>query len=154
MSELSPGGRPEKPEQLPERWSPRLSPRRFSRLLRVLGLTALLLLAALGYGLWVALSGHGLPCLFHRITGWLCPGCGMSRVMGALLRLDLPAAFSYNLLWPLYGGYVLFVFLSAAIPYVRHGKANLSPRPQWVHWVVLGVVLIYGVLRNLPGYNC
>lgn len=154
MSELSPGGRPEKPEQLPERWSPRLSPRRFSRLLRVLGLTALLLLAALGYGLWVALSGHGLPCLFHRITGWLCPGCGMSRVMGALLRPDLPAAFSYNLLWPLYGGYVLFVFLSAAIPYVRHGKANLSPRPQWVHWVVLGVVLIYGVLRNLPGYNC
>ena len=154
MSELSPGGRPEKPEQLPERWSPRLSPRRFSRLLRVLGLTALLLLAALGYGLWVALSGHGLPCLFHRITGWLCPGCGMSRVMGALLRLDLPAAFSYNLLWPLYGGYVLFVFLSAAIPYVRHGKANLSPRPQWIHWAVLGVVLVYGVLRNLPGFHC
>lgn len=154
MSEFSPGDRPEKPEQLPERWSPRLSPRRFSRLLRVLGLTALLLLAALGYGLWVALSGHGLPCLFHRITGWLCPGCGMSRVMGALLRLDLPAAFSYNLLWPLYGGYVLFVFLSAAIPYVRHGKANLSPRPQWVHWVVLGVVLVYGVLRNVPGLFC
>ena len=120
----------------------------------MLGLTALLLLVALGYGLWVALSGHGLPCLFHRFTGLLCPGCGMSRAMGALLRLDFPAAFSYNLLWPLYGGYVLFVYLSAVIPYVRHGKANLSPRPQWVHWAVLGVVLVYGVLRNLPGFHC
>lgn len=36
------------------------------------------------------------PCLFRRITGLLCPSCGMTRAWLAFFRLDLEAAFAYH----------------------------------------------------------
>lgn len=120
------------------------------RLLQVTAVTAVLLVAALVYALIVRLTGHGLPCLFHMLTGLDCPGCGMSRAMGALAHLDVRAAFRYNLLWPLYGAYAVWVYLSAALPYVRCGSLQGKSRAAWVDWVVLAIVLLYGVFRNLP----
>lgn len=35
-------------------------------------------------------------CLFHRLTALPCPGCGLTRSVGALLRLDPTAAWSWN----------------------------------------------------------
>ena len=35
-------------------------------------------------------------CVFRNLTGWECPGCGMTRAVLSILRGDLPAAFGYN----------------------------------------------------------
>lgn len=109
-----------------------------------------LCLALTAYGLLVMLTGHGIPCPVYQLSGLSCPGCGMSRALAALLRLDFAAAFGYNPLWPLYLAYILYVFLSAAVPYVRYGDLRLEPRPAWLSWAVLGVVVAFGVWRNLP----
>ena len=37
-----------------------------------------------------------IPCLFQSFWGIECPGCGMTRAMLAVLRLDLKAAFAYH----------------------------------------------------------
>ena len=36
--------------------------------------------------LWKWWSGQGYPCLFRRITGWYCPGCGGTRAVKYLLE--------------------------------------------------------------------
>lgn len=35
-------------------------------------------------------------CLFRNITGWECPGCGMTRALVSLSRLDVVGAWHYN----------------------------------------------------------
>ena len=37
-----------------------------------------------------------LPCLWHQLTGLLCPGCGGQRALHLLLHGNLSEAFSYN----------------------------------------------------------
>ena len=119
------------------------------RLYTVLGLTGACMALLVGYALFVRLTGRGLPCIIHVLTGLDCAACGLSRAAAALLSLDLTAAFAYNALWPLYLGYALFAGTSVAVGYVKDGNPFRWPKPLWINFAVLGVVLAYGVLRNL-----
>src|SRR4051812_20315396 len=42
-----------------------------------------------------------IPCPIHTLTGWWCPGCGMTRAAHDVLTGHLGTAFGSNLLWPL-----------------------------------------------------
>ena len=37
------------------------------------------------------------PCVFHKWTGYYCPGCGGTRAVKALLRGDVIGSFFYHL---------------------------------------------------------
>lgn len=54
-----------------------------------------LLVPAMGLYFLVCLA-LGRPCPIHYLTGIACPGCGMTRAMLSLLRLDLEAAVTYH----------------------------------------------------------
>lgn len=41
-------------------------------------------------------GGLHIPCLFRSLFGINCPGCGMSRAIGALIKGDLEGAWQYN----------------------------------------------------------
>jgi hypothetical protein len=91
------------------------------------------------------------PCLFHRLTGFSCPGCGMTRAFHAALHGRFVDAFQFNPLGVMML-VVLLVWVGLQIP------AWLRDSPQPSHfkitpsalWWILGAVLAYGVLRNLP----
>lgn len=59
----------------------------------IYGLFVLLALAAASF-VSASLLGWGCPVL--HFTGIPCPGCGLSRAVFALLRLDFWMAFRYN----------------------------------------------------------
>lgn len=114
-------------------------------------LTGLLLVAAvgIGYALWVNLTHLSIPCPFHAITGLQCPGCGVTRMCLALLRLDVSGAWKANpvllLLLPLLGGLLGY----CAVVYVRRGSV---PTARWETLVwsgMAGVLLLWGVWRNI-----
>lgn len=54
---------------------------------------SLLLCAAAITGIF--LFGGGL-CVFRLVTGFPCPGCGMTRALVSLLRGDIPAALGFH----------------------------------------------------------
>ena len=118
------------------------------RLLRVILIWFAVLLAGIGYGLFCAKTGLGIPCVFHQVTGLDCPGCGMSRAVLALARLDIAAAFGYNLIWPLILGYLLWVAVAGSVGYVKRGEIGYLPGKVWMHAILLGVVVAYGIVRN------
>jgi hypothetical protein len=88
-------------------------------------------------------------CLFHDVTGLHCPGCGTTRCLHALLHGDLRQALAYNSL--LVMG---LPFLSwCGWRFVRQGWTGQSDGRRLskrLLWFILIVIVMYGVLRNLP----
>ena len=108
-----------------------------------------IVILGLAYFVFTQITHLYIPCLFRTLTGWLCPGCGISHLFVALFRLDFKGAFAENpfvfVLLPvalLYGGY-------RAWCYVNDKKSGYA----W--WEIAGFTaafagaIIFGVLRNL-----
>lgn len=55
-----------------------------------------LLLTALYTAVLLVFWYFEIPCLFKEFLGINCPGCGMSRAVWSVLRLDFAAAFYYH----------------------------------------------------------
>lgn len=90
-------------------------------------------------------------CLFKKMTGYDCPGCGGLRSMHRLLRGEVWQAFQLNamvvLALPL-----LVVWAARAWMRSRHTCQSRSHMPRVLFWAWLLIVLIvlFGVVRNLP----
>lgn len=97
---------------------------------------------ALHWGWW-------LPCVFNQITGLKCPGCGVSRMCLALLRLDFKRAFYWNpaVLVCLPG--LLWVTGKLCHQYIRTGSMKMEQSDQRVCWIMAGILVIFGLFRNL-----
>jgi hypothetical protein len=84
------------------------------------------------------------PCALHALTGFHCPGCGITRATRALLHGDVAAAWNYNQLYlillPLVG---IFCLQSMVLERPYRGSAKLGS-------AILVVAVLYGVLRNIP----
>ena len=119
------------------------------RLFRLLRNGGLLLAAGLGYAAWIHKTGLALPCPVFRVTGWLCPGCGVTRMCLALLRLDVAAAWQANLglmlILPILG--VLAIRL--AVRYVRLDTWMPTRAEGLLIWALVVFMLLWAVWRNL-----
>jgi hypothetical protein len=129
------------------------SNRKRDRALGIAGFALLLGLAALAF-FRDRLSAFPLFCVVRATTGYYCPGCGATRALGALLRLDIPTAFSMNVfLTPLLP--VLGYIVSAELLRMIAGRYLLPQLP--LHpWVVaaLGILFVaFGILRNVPALS-
>lgn len=79
------------------------------------------------------------PCPFHWLTGFNCPGCGSLRATHCLLHGNWGQALQLNAL------FVLSIpFLGALV-----ARRSWAYKP-WVPWLAFGLLLTYGVLRNIP----
>ena len=119
---------------------------------RILRLS-LVYLAILGAGLIYLILSRGfgffLPCFFHEVTGWNCPGCGLTRAAIAISRGDLVGAFGCNPMivpYAIYGGWYA---VTASVRYLRGERDAVIFGPTWVHVVMLILALAFGVVRNL-----
>lgn len=91
-------------------------------------------------------------CPLYSMTGFACPGCGLTRGFHALFHGDVLGALDYNALLPGFALLVIFFFVSLVLTAIRgRGLAIdlLKPKYLWVFLVLLGV---FGVLRNVPAY--
>ena len=96
--------------------------------------------------------GHYPTCPFLAITGWYCPGCGALRAVHALAHGDLMTALARNPFVVVALGYVVVAWVLWLERTVR-GRPVRWLAPAWVLYSVLGAILMFGVLRNLPGWT-
>ena len=110
--------------------------------------------AGLFYLLICNLAGRPLiPCMFHQITGLYCPGCGVSRMCLALFRLDFVSAFRANAAIFLLLPAGLAIAIQTAVRYVKTGNGRLTRFQTWILAGMTVILLLFGILRNLPGFT-
>ena len=123
-------------------------PLKKKRALKLLTGIAVAISVGLLYYLFIRLTGFAIPCPVNAVTGLLCPGCGVSRMAMAILRLDLTAAFAFNpalfcslpLLCICFGAY--------AVHYVKTGEKKLFLWQNVIIWLVIAALLAFCVYRN------
>ena len=115
-----------------------------------------LTLAALGAGAVLFFfdpTQHGFYpiCMFHRLTGWNCPGCGATRAAYQLLHGHWLPALHDNAL------FVATLALGAAagfwwaVQHLRRRPVRLA-LPAGGVWAFLAVAFVFTILRNLPAF--
>ena len=93
-------------------------------------------------------SGHYPTCPFLFITGYYCPGCGSLRAVHALTHGDVGAAVGLNVL-------TVVGIVAAAVVWGRwmlrawRGQPRTRVAPAWTIYLVLGVVVVFWIVRNL-----
>ena len=92
-------------------------------------------------------------CLVRRLTGFSCPGCGMTRATHAALHGHLLAALRFNCLGVLLVTVALLGVGSEIFGWMRDKPPPFSLRfGRGAGWWVLGAVLAFWVLRNIPAW--
>lgn len=119
------------------------------RLFHVLRTVGLLILLGLLYALWGSLTRLWLPCPFHLLTGLDCPGCGVTRMCLALLRLDLSAAWAANPGMLVLSPLLLGLLSWHAVTYIRTGNRHFTRGQTFLCWTLVGLFFLHGLLRNL-----
>ena len=120
--------------------------RRHTRQCRFAGVVLML---GMAYFLITQLTPFRIPCLFQKITGFACPGCGVSHFCIRLLHLDIPGAARENLAIAVLAP----IWLGAAVirrVWHPHWLAKNSRAEKLLLWGSLVFLLLFGVVRNLP----
>ncbi len=114
-------------------------------------LKSLLVIFAVGaaYALLCTTTNFYIPCVFRLITGYLCPGCGITHCFLSLLRGDFRGAFEAN--------QFVFCLLPAGAVYAfyRARRYVLYNRRDYAAWennaaiVLLIAAILFGIIRNI-----
>lgn len=113
------------------------------------GITAPLLVAFVAFCLYY--FKEGLPCMFYKMSGIYCPGCGAGRASVALLHGDILSAIDYNLFFMLLLPFAAYYLLKIYIAYVFGKDVLPFFRIRWGIGVgALIFVLAFWILRNIP----
>lgn len=119
------------------------------RLFLVLRTAAILLAAGGAYGILLHYTGIGLVCPFNFVTGWKCPGCGVTHMCLALLQLDFKAAFMANPALFLSAPLLVILFIPYLIGYIMTGKRQMRFWQNAVLWICIVILVLYGIARNV-----
>lgn len=125
--------------------------RQRNKLFRFIALAVIALVAAVVLFVYDPASSHLFPpCPFHRFTGLYCPGCGSLRALHQLFGGHVYAAFELNPLMVLFLPFVLYGLLAQVLrDFLNKKIPAVSLSSFWI-WLIFGVIVAYGVLRNIP----
>lgn len=51
-----------------------------------------------------------IKCIFKTLTGYICPGCGMTRAFLSIIHLDFKSAFNYNPMIFMMPVFIIYIF--------------------------------------------
>ena len=111
----------------------------------------LLLLILLIYFVFNKITNIGIPCIIHELTGFYCPGCGVTRMFFSIIKLEFYQAFRYNpFVFILFCLYILFRIISIFY-YLKYKKVLAIP--EKVLYIIIALLIVFGILRNIPYFD-
>ena len=89
-------------------------------------------------------------CPLYTITGFACPGCGLTRGFHALFHGEFLTAMQFNALIPVWAFIFGYLFLSLALFALKGRSLPLKLPSPVVLSMFLVALLAFGIVRNLP----
>lgn len=120
--------------------------RRMHKRLLVSGALVALLLA---YYVLVKVTGIGIPCLFNKVTGLECPGCGITHMYMAMFELDFYKAFKYNPYVFVMQPVLYYFVIKEYLDWLRNVKTTFNRCENIVLFLLIVSSLVFTVLRNI-----
>ncbi|MCI8548142.1 MAG: DUF2752 domain-containing protein [Bacilli bacterium] len=90
-----------------------------------------------------------IPCFFYKITGFYCPGCGITRMILSIAKGDYYQAFRYNPF--LFLSLPLFLFLF--VNHFLHYRFLTRKKQNNIYIAFIIFLVLYGILRNIPFFS-
>lgn len=118
------------------------------RIRKVVTIFFIFILLGLTYGVFVNLTGLAIPCLFYKVTGLKCPGCGITHMCVALLYFDFSTAFHSNQVLFVTLPFAGILFLWHILEYVKKGIWKLNKVENILCYLYIVVLVGFGILRN------
>ena len=97
-----------------------------NRLKKVSVRIAVVILTGLLYFVITSILGYGIPCPIRLITGLQCPGCGVSRMLSSIIKLNFTDAFDYHPVLFTSLPFLAIIFNVKIIIKLKHSKQNHS----------------------------
>lgn len=107
----------------------------------------LIIVLAYGYYFFNKYFGFSIPCIIHLLTGFYCPGCGITRMFFSILKLNFYQAFRYN---PLLFIILILYLIYKVICIIT--KKNIKI-PETVYYILVVILILYGIIRNIPLFS-
>ena len=114
---------------------------------RIISKLAILIGLLIGYYFLNAVFKISIPCMFYKITGFHCPGCGITRLLFSLIKLDFYQAFRYN---PLIFILLTIFVLKLIQCIITKRKLIISNKTVTI---LLIVTILFGIARNIPYFS-
>lgn len=87
-------------------------------------------------------------CPIYLTTHWLCPGCGSTRALHALLHLDLRTALHYNALFTLLAPFFCLWLGFICYRAMRYDQFPKLAIPRSAAVCLMVAVVLFTVARN------
>ncbi len=91
-------------------------------------------------------------CPVYTITGLYCPGCGSLRALHQLFHGNISNAFGFNPLMVIALPFIAYSFLSYILDGITGKTLPKIFIPAFYIWLILGIILLFGILRNIRIY--
>lgn len=120
--------------------------KRAKRLLREIGW---ILVMGTAYAIWFSFTGIGIPCPIRTVTGYRCPGCGITHCAVNLLHGRVREAFEANQFVFILAPFGLIYGIWRAVRYIRDGSEEISI-PETIVFAILFILAIaFAFYRNI-----
>ena len=121
------------------------------RALLVVSLIFVLVGGAVFYYMFDPMESRFMPqCLFHRLTGLQCMGCGSQRMIHALLHGDIPGAFAANAFGMILLPFIVFMIWTETQRTKRPRLYQKVFSPIAITTLII-LLILWLVVRNILG---
>lgn len=124
------------------------------RVFKLLSILFLLILLFISYLFLIKKYNFYIPCIFKQITGFYCPGCGITRCILSILNLEFYRAFRYNPLVFLMIPFLFIYIIYNLYLYITNNEDNFIKKiPRYIWYILLFITIVFGILRNIEMFS-
>ena len=120
------------------------------RIRKVLEANVILLLILFTYYFINKYTGFFIPCIFREVTGYKCPGCGVTHLVFDLIQFKFVEAFYENPLIFILLPFIVIYYVYMTYLYIYNKKEKvISKVPNYVWGIMIVITILYGIIRNI-----